>query len=57
MVINFKDVMNFEPGTVLNLGKSITDELVVKVENSPKFKGTPGVSRGNQSIKLTRVIE
>jgi flagellar motor switch protein FliM len=57
MVINFKDVMNFEPGTVLNLGKSITDELVVKVENSPKFKGEPGVSRGNQAIKLTKVIE
>jgi flagellar motor switch protein FliM len=57
MVLHFKDVMNFEPGTVLNLGKSITDELVVKVENSPKFKGEPGVSRGNQAIKLTRVIE
>jgi flagellar motor switch protein FliM len=57
IVLNFADVINFEPGTILNLGKSITDELVVKVENSPKFKGVPGVSRGNQSIKLTKVIE
>jgi flagellar motor switch protein FliM len=57
MVINFKDVMNFEAGTVLNLGKSITNELVVRVENSAKFKGTPGISRGNQAIKLTRIIE
>ncbi|MBI5408353.1 MAG: flagellar motor switch protein FliM [Nitrospirae bacterium] len=53
----FGDIMNFEIGAVLNLGKSVTDELMVKVEGLPKFKGTPGVSRGNQSIKLTRVIE
>jgi len=57
MVLHFKDIMNFEPGTILNLGKSITDELVVKVENSQKFKGMPGVSRGNQAIKLTKVID
>jgi len=57
MVLNFSDVINFEPGTILNLNKSVTDELVVKVENSPKFKGVPGVSRGNQAIKLTKVIE
>ena len=57
MVLNFSDVINFEPGTILNLNKSVTDELVVKVENSPKFKGVPGVSHGNQAIKLTKVIE
>jgi len=57
MVLHFKDIMNFEPGTILNLGTSITDELVVKVENSQKFKGVPGVSRGNQAIKLTKVID
>lgn len=57
ITINFKDLMNFEPGNVINLGKSVLDELIVKVENSPKFRGVPGVSRGNQSIKLTGVIE
>jgi len=53
MTIHFRDIMNFEVGTVINLGKSVTEELVVKVENSPKFKGMPGVSRGNQAVKLT----
>jgi flagellar motor switch protein FliM len=54
--ITFKDIMNFEVGDVLNLGKSVTDELVVEIENSPKFKGVPGFSRGNQAVKLTKVL-
>ncbi|RJQ45434.1 MAG: flagellar motor switch protein FliM [Nitrospiraceae bacterium] len=57
LVINFKDLMNFNVGNVINLGKSVTDELLVKVENSPKFKGMPGISRGNQAVKLTGIIE
>ena len=48
--------MNFEVGDVLNLGTSVSDELVLKVENSPKFKGVPGFSRGNQAVKLTKVL-
>jgi len=55
--ITFADIMNFKEGNVLNLGKSSTDELILKVEGHPKFKGHPGVSRGNQAIKLTGVIE
>jgi flagellar motor switch protein FliM len=57
LVITFGDIMKFEVGTVINLGKAITDELIVKVEGLPKFKGIPGFSRGNQAVKLTRVIE
>jgi flagellar motor switch protein FliM len=57
LVVTFGDIMNFEIGSVINLGKSITDELIVKVEGLPKFKGIPGISRGNQAVKLTRVIE
>jgi flagellar motor switch protein FliM len=57
LVITFEDLMNFEVGNVINLGKSISDEFVVSVEGSPKFKGLPGYSKGNQSIKLTEIIE
>ncbi|KPK30207.1 MAG: hypothetical protein AMK70_14585 [Nitrospira bacterium SG8_35_1] len=54
--LTFQDIMNFEVGDVLNLGTSVSDELVLKVENSPKFKGVPGFSRGNQAVKLTKVL-
>jgi flagellar motor switch protein FliM len=57
IVVHFKDIMNFEKGTVINLGKSINEDLLMKVEDSPKFRGAPGVSRGNQSLKLTGSLE
>jgi len=57
MNITFEDIMKFEVGNVLNLGKSATDELILKVEGLPKFKGHPGFSRGNQAIKLTGEID
>jgi flagellar motor switch protein FliM len=57
LVLTFDDIMKFKVGNVINLGKSITDGLLVKVEGLPKFKGSPGFSRGNQAIKLTEIIE
>jgi len=57
MTITFEDIMKFETGNVLNLGKSATDELTLKVEGLPKFRGHPGYSRGNQAMKLTGEIE
>lgn len=53
LTVNFRDIMNFEKGTVINLGKPITEELLMRVEDSPKFRGLPGVSRGNQAVKVT----
>ncbi len=49
------DMMNLEVGYVINLGKAISDELLIKIEGIPKFTGTPGLSRGNQAIKITSI--
>ena len=57
MAVTFKDIMNFEVGNILNLGKSISDDLIIEVEGAPKFRGKPGFSRGNQAVKLTGTIE
>ena len=57
LVITFEDLMDFEVGNVINLAKSVTDELVIEVEGVQKFKGIPGFSRGNQAVKLTGHIE
>ncbi len=57
MVLTCSDILNFEVGNVLNLAKSVDDELLVKVEGQPKFKGTPGFSKGNQAVKLTGIVE
>ncbi|MBC8554002.1 MAG: flagellar motor switch protein FliM [Candidatus Brocadiales bacterium] len=55
--ITFEDIINFKVGNIINLGKSATDELLLRVEGLPKFKGHPGFSKGNQAIKLTGAIE
>jgi len=57
LAITFEDILKFQVGNVINLGKSVTDDLIVSIEGLPKFKGTPGFSRGNQAIKLTGDIE
>lgn len=57
MVVTLKDIMNFEIGNVINLGKSVQKNFTVKVEGTPKFLGKPGISRGNQAVKITGFIE
>lgn len=52
-----QDLMGFKVGDTLMLGNDVTDPLTLKVEQNPKFKGFPGVSRGNKAIQITEVIE
>jgi flagellar motor switch protein FliM len=56
-VITPQDLMGFKVGDTLMLGNDVTDPLTLKVEQNPKFKGFPGVSRGNKAIQITEVIE
>jgi len=53
--ITFGDLMNLDTGSVINLGKCLSDESVIKVEGITKFRGMPGYSQGNQAIKITTV--
>jgi flagellar motor switch protein FliM len=52
-----QELMNFKVGDTLMLGNDVTDPLILKVEQIPKFKGFPGVSRGNKAVQLTETIE
>ncbi|GBE36807.1 flagellar motor switch protein FliM [bacterium BMS3Bbin07] len=55
--LKLEDVLNLQTGDIITLGKSVADELVVKVEGVPKFYCTPGHHRGSQAVKITRAIE
>ncbi|UCD35200.1 MAG: flagellar motor switch protein FliM [Nitrospiraceae bacterium] len=57
LMLTFADVMKFEVGSVLNMGKSASSELEIKVEGHSKFKGVPGYCGGAQAIKLTGVAD
>ena len=52
-----QDLMKYKVGDTIMLGNDISDPLMLKVEQIPKFKGFPGVSRGNKAIQLTEIIE
>jgi flagellar motor switch protein FliM len=55
-VLMFGELMRLQVGDVLTLDRSTTDELLVKVEDVPKFKGVPGFSRGNQAVRVTKIL-
>ncbi|MBV6341150.1 flagellar motor switch protein FliM [Candidatus Magnetobacterium casense] len=50
------DLLHMRPGDVINLGKSLTDELIFKVEGIPKFRCTTGVRKGTQAVKILGAI-
>ena len=55
--ITVKEVLNLKKGDVINLGKDISDPLIVYIEKVPKFKGYAGIYRNNNAIKITEFIQ
>lgn len=51
--IQVRDLMNLEPGDIIQLDADATMPLSVLVEGVPKFKGIPGLLRGNRAIRVT----
>ncbi|MFW7381837.1 MAG: flagellar motor switch protein FliM [Oligoflexus sp.] len=51
--IQVRDLMNLEPGDIIQLDTDATMPLSVLVEGVPKFKGIPGLLRGNRAIRVT----
>ena len=51
------DLIKYKVGDTILLGNDITDPLLLKVEQIPKFKGFSGLSRGNKAVQLTEKIQ
>jgi flagellar motor switch protein FliM len=54
--LTFAEMMSLKQGDVLTLSKSTSDDLAIKVESVSKFMGRPGYSRGNQAIRITKLL-
>ncbi len=54
--INMQDFMELKKDDVLILDRDADKPLDVLVENTHKFRGVPGVIRGNRAIKLTELL-
>lgn len=51
------ELLKLKVGDTLMLGNDISDPLTLKVQDIPKFKGFPGVSRGCKAIQITEVLK
>ncbi len=52
-----EDFLKLKKGDVIVLDRHTTDELDVRVQGVLKFKGVPGVKRGDRAVKITKKIE
>lgn len=51
--IQMRDILNLEIGDIIQLDTDATMPLSVQVEGVPKFKGIPGLLKGNRAIRIT----
>src|SRR5690606_7763126 len=51
--ITVRDLMELEPGDIIQLDTDATLPLDVHIEGMPKFKGIPGLLKGNRALKIT----
>jgi flagellar motor switch protein FliM len=54
--ITSKDLVNFKRGDIIQLSNDVTEELTVKVEGIPKFRGYPGTMKGSKAIQVSSII-
>lgn len=54
--MNIRDFTELAPGDILILDRCADKPLDILVEGIPKFKGVPGVIRGNKAVKITEVV-
>ena len=48
-----RDLLDLEPGDIIQLNSDATLPLDVLVEGLPKFKGVPGLLKGSRALKIT----
>jgi len=54
--ISVKDLMQLEPGDIIQLNNDATMPLDVLIEGQPKFRGVPGLLKGSRAIKITESL-
>ena len=50
------DILNLQLDDVIHLGTGPEDDIVLTVDGVPKYKGFPGVIKGNRAVEITQLI-
>ena len=52
-----RDLLQLQNGDVLVLDKAASSDLVVTIEDKPKFLAKPGTSGRKKSLQITSIID
>lgn len=55
-MVDVQRVMEVQLGDVIILNRRIDEDIDIFVEDAPKFKGSFGVYKGSNSVKITKVL-
>lgn len=55
--VRIEDLFNLKVGDILLLEKGISEPLIAKIYGVPKFKGHPGIYKGNQAFQISSLIK
>ncbi|MEK6676188.1 MAG: flagellar motor switch protein FliM [Planctomycetota bacterium] len=55
--LTVRDLLNLQPGDILQTTKSLNDELILQVEGCNKFAGRMGRFQDSRAIKISRLAE
>ncbi len=55
--LSVEDLLNLDVGSIITLNTSVRDDILVRVNHKPLFTGLPGYSKGNQAIKIIKILE
>jgi flagellar motor switch protein FliM len=51
-----RDILSFEVDDILKLNNGPDDLITITVEDVPKFRGSPGVIKGNRAVQITDAL-
>ena len=54
--IALRDLLELSPGDIIQLNSDATMPLDIQVEGIPKFKGIPGLLKGNRALKIVESL-
>ena len=52
-----RDILNFQVGDIIDLGRDPSGPLLVRVEDKPKFVARAGVFKGKKAVRLTERVK
>jgi len=54
--LSVEDLVNLQVGDIIQLDTDATMPLEIMIEGIPKFRGLPGLLRGNRAVKITEAM-